>query len=65
MIIKFEDIMASGHCARGTRRWFNQYGLDFKDFMKNGIEEEKFLATGDGLAIQVVEATKKRKHTDG
>lgn len=60
LIITMDDVMASGHCARGSRRWFDKYGLDFRDFLKNGIAEDIFLATGDGLAMQIVEAKRAR-----
>lgn len=43
-----------GFCRKGTRRWFDKYGLDYRDFLENGIEEEKLLATGDPLADAVV-----------
>ena len=53
-----DDVRRAGHCARGARRWFEQHGFNFKDFLKNGIDVETFLATGDGQAQQVVD----RKH---
>lgn len=43
------------HCAIGIRRWFESYGFDFRDFLKNGIAQDKFLATGDGYAKRIVE----------
>jgi hypothetical protein len=60
MIIRMSDLTACGHCAIGSRRWFENNNLDFRDFLKNGISEEKFIATGDGLAAQVVEAKRVR-----
>jgi len=44
-----------GFCASGTRKWFARYGLDYSDFLKNGIDEEKLLATGDPMALATVE----------
>jgi len=44
-----------GFCASGTRDWFKRYGLDYSDFLKNGIDEEKLLETGDPMAIATVE----------
>ncbi len=61
MIVKITDIRATGHCTLGIRRWFNSRGLDFHDFMRNGIESETLLATGDGLAKRVVTAIEDRK----
>jgi hypothetical protein len=42
-------------CAIGARKWFRQHNLDFRSFLKNGIEEEVLLATGDAFALAVVE----------
>jgi hypothetical protein len=62
MIIKMEHVRSvsgfsprRGFCSRGTRAWFAKYGLDYSDFLKNGIEEEKLLSTGDPLAVATVE----------
>lgn len=45
-------------CAPGTRGWWRKHGLDWRDFVKNGIEGEKLIATGDPLAMRVVEAAR-------
>jgi arsenate reductase-like glutaredoxin family protein len=62
--ITIADIQASGHCVRGARRWFEQHGLDFADFLKNGITIEEFLKSGDGLAEIVVERTVARRSAE-
>lgn len=61
MIVKISDVRATGHCVLGIRRWFDSVGLDFQDFMQNGIEEERLLATGDGLAKRVVTSIQARR----
>lgn len=53
-VVTITDVRAAGHCARGTKAWFEGHGLDFRSFLKNGISEEQFLATGDAYAIEVV-----------
>lgn len=45
-------------CAKGTRQFFVDRGWDFKDFLKNGIDAEKLIETGDAMALQVVEVAK-------
>lgn len=55
MIITITDIRQAGHCTRGAKNWFAEHELDFRDFLKNGIDAETFLATGCGMARQVVE----------
>jgi hypothetical protein len=59
--VTIDDVMANGHCARGTRRWFERYGLDFRSFLKNGIPADQFLATNDGLAIAIVKRKLERE----
>lgn len=44
-----------GFCARGGRAWFKRYGLSWADFLHNGIEADQLLATGDGMALAIVE----------
>lgn len=43
-----------GFCVPGVRQWFRANGLDLRDFMHNGIEEEKLLAVGDAFALATV-----------
>lgn len=54
VIITIDDIRKAGHCARGAKNWFDQYGLDFRDFLKNGITATQMLDTGDAQGAQVV-----------
>lgn len=61
MIIKIDDVAASGHCAKGTRRFFHEHNLDFKEFMRVGIRATDLGKTQDGLALQIIEATKQRR----
>jgi len=59
--VTIEDVRALGHCARGIKAWFDGYGLDFRDFLKNGIGVQTFLATGDGQAFRIVEKKRARE----
>lgn len=44
----------AGFCRGGARRWFDSHGLDWSDFVRNGIAAETLEATGDGFALAVV-----------
>lgn len=59
--ITIDDIIKAGHCPSGARTWFNAHSLDFRDFLKNGVEAEVLLATGDGLAQRVVDRKRERE----
>ena len=43
------------HCAWGIHRWFHEHGLDFRDFLDNGIPAKQLYDTGDAFAIRLVE----------
>lgn len=49
-------------CTKGIRAFFNKYDLDYQDFRRNGIDAEKLIATGDSMAMQVVEVARGRQH---
>lgn len=43
-----------GYCMKSVKPWFASHGLDFRDFVRNGIEPEKLLATNDEYARKIV-----------
>ena len=61
------DEMPQPYCARGSRRWFARVGLDWAAFVRDGIDSEVLLATGDGMAIRLVEhvAAKQEGQNNG
>lgn len=56
LIITITDIRRAGYCARGARGWFEGYGINFRDVIKNGISAEALLATRDAHGERVVQA---------
>ncbi len=46
-------------CHDGAKRWWARKGFDWPDFVMNGIDGQKLLDTGDGLARRVVNAAEK------
>lgn len=61
LIIRIDDIRLAGYCVSGARGWFKDHGLDFRDFIRNGIPASEFIAKGDQLAVTVVERKKERE----
>jgi len=53
-IVTITDCRRAGFCARGSRRWFEDRGFDFRAFCREGIEAEVLWATGDAYARAVV-----------
>lgn len=44
-----------GFCRGQSREWARRHGLDWQDFVHNGIDAAQLEATGDGLALALVE----------
>lgn len=61
MIITMADIRRVAMCSSGTRAFFLKHGLNWSDFLKNGIPAEELEATGDAMAIRVVEVARGRE----
>lgn len=60
-ILTMKDVRAAKMCSSGARKFFARQGFDWNDFLKNGIPAEKFIETGDAMALQVVEVARGRK----
>lgn len=43
-----------GLCGSGQKKWFAQHGLDWKDYVKNGIDIEVLRGIDDPFAQAVV-----------
>lgn len=54
-----------GFCRSGTREWAKRQGLDWSDFVRNGIPAERLEATGDALALAVVAWARKCEEANG
>ena len=48
-----------GFCRDRSREWAKRQGLDWGDFVRNGIAAERLEATGDGLALALVAWARK------
>lgn len=48
-----------GFCRGKSRAWFERHGLDWRSFVRDGIDSGTLEATGDGLALAVVEWARK------
>ena len=61
VIITITDIREAGHCVRGVKDWFEQHDLNFKAFLRDGIDAKTFVGTGDSLAQMVVDLKMERE----
>lgn len=61
IIVYPSDVLACGICLiPGTRGFFADAGLDFRDFIRNGIAASKLTALNDTLADRVVAKAMER-----
>jgi hypothetical protein len=49
----------SGYCVPGMVKFFERHNLDFKKFVRDGIDADKLLATEDAMAAEVVAQARK------
>lgn len=55
----------SALCVPGLKVWAASNGLDFKRFVRDGkIKASELLATGDALAIEMVETLRKERDNE-
>ena len=54
-----------GYCAAGSRQWFAANGLSWAEFVREGLEASRFEATGDPLALALVEHAKDQERVNG
>ena len=50
----------SGYCNKGSRQLVARYGIDWADIVRDGgIAASRLIATGDALALHLVEFARK------
>lgn len=54
VIVTNEHVRMAGMCSRGARQWFAYMGLDYADFLRNGLPASRVEATNDALGLKVV-----------
>lgn len=59
MIVRHRDLQALGYCNRGARLFCRLNGIDWADFLENGIDAERLRATNDAQAIAAVDHAMK------
>jgi hypothetical protein len=52
--VTIQDARELGFCVGGTRTFLERHGLDFKAFLRDGLDAQDLLATGDAMAERVV-----------
>lgn len=58
MNIRMEHIRKAKMCSRGARDFFRRHDLDWSRFLAEGLPAEVFEATGDAMALRLVEVAR-------
>lgn len=53
--VYMRHIRAANICASGARGFWKHHGLDWSDFLANGIAADTLAATGEPAALRVIE----------
>lgn len=60
IIITLQDMRKVKYCARGAKSFLAKHGLSWSDFLEKGIPSDRLEATGDAMALKVVEVARGR-----
>lgn len=55
MNITMADCRRSLMCRSGVQKFLETHGLDYQEFRKNGLPEEVLAATGDAMALKIIQ----------
>ena len=61
MRITIQHSRALNHCVKGMQHFCKKYNLDFRAFIKDGIDEQILLDTQDQLGIDLVNFANKQE----
>ena len=59
--VYIDDAKALGYCARGCREFCVKHGFDWRDFLRNGIDESMFKDIDDEMVHRLVEHARRRE----
>lgn len=61
--VTIHDARMAGYCALGAKTWFEAHGLDFRDFLTNGMSMDKAreLAATDAIAEHILTVRQERE----
>jgi len=62
LVITVDDALRHmRYCARGMRAFAATHGLDWTAFLEHGIDAEALLATGDAMAVSLVDKVRAER----
>ena len=61
MMVYIKDAVELGYCIKGLKEFCKRHDIDFKDFVKNGIEADIILKIEDAMAFKLVEYARSKR----
>lgn len=61
MTVTMQDVRAAKMCSKGARVFLARQGVQWSDFLRDGVSSEVLIATGDAMALRVVEVARGRQ----
>ena len=49
-------------CTKGAKLWAKTHNMDFDKFVREGLPASQFIATGDAIAMEFVEAARRNRN---
>lgn len=64
ILVTSSHMRSAGICVNGARQYFAKNNLDFRDFLKKGVDAEILRATADPVAMRAI-AEAEKESSDG
>lgn len=64
-VARIKHIRTAGYCSSGARRWFQQQGLSWQDFLANGLPVEFLDTLDDHMANEVARIAREDANHGG
>ncbi|AOR76563.1 hypothetical protein [Novosphingobium resinovorum] len=55
------DLRTAGYCVDGAELWFKAHDLNFRDFIKHGLDVEVVRPIGDPFSQRVIAIAEERE----
>ena len=65
VLVGIRHLRAARMCGRAARPWFDRNGLSWNEFLTVGVSSDVLRATGDVLALKVVELAEAEAESGG
>lgn len=62
-IVRLEDARRLKYCLKGVRAFCARHGIDFRSFVKGGVDESILLNINDAMAHALVDAARNRENS--